>query len=140
MCGGAQVRYKDLKDHIKNMHKSKYEREMQARRNKTLTDECAICLEPLGPASDVTTTACKHSFHTFCLVETLGNGMCTSCPLCRTEVEKLVPGGLDGQSLKLIAKLRINIDAAQWCGGHIRLFVGVGSVERISDGKPDGNI
>ena len=37
-----------------------------------------------------------------------------SCPLCRTEVEKLVPGGLDGQSLKLIAKLRINIDAAQW--------------------------
>ena len=36
--------------------------------------------------ADVTTTACKHSFHTFCLVETLGNGMCTSCPLCRTEV------------------------------------------------------
>ena len=69
-------------------------------------DECAICLETLGPASDVTTTACKHTFHTFCLVETLGNGMCTSCPLCRTEVEKLVPGGLDGQSLKLIAKLR----------------------------------
>ena len=69
-------------------------------------DECAICLEILGPASDVTTTACKHTFHTFCLVETLGNGMCTSCPLCRTEVEKLVPGGLDGQSLKLIAKLR----------------------------------
>ena len=112
--GCGQVRYKDLKDHIKNMQKLKYERDMQARRNKTLTDECAICLEPLGPASDVTTTACKHSFHTFCLVETLGNGMCTSCPLCRTEVEKLVPGGLDGQSLKLIAKLRINIDAAQW--------------------------
>mmetsp|Transcript_21219 Transcript_21219/g.33941 ORF Transcript_21219/g.33941 Transcript_21219/m.33941 type:complete len:326 (-) Transcript_21219:110-1087(-) len=114
------VRYKDLKDHIKNMQKSKYERDMMARRNKHLTDECAICLEPLGPASDVTTTACKHSFHTFCLVETLGNGMCTSCPLCRTEVEKLVPGGLDGQSLKLIAKLRINIDAAQWC--HKAIF------------------
>ena len=28
--------------------------------------------------ADVTTTACKHSFHTFCLVETLGNGMCMS--------------------------------------------------------------
>jgi len=26
-----------------------------------------------------------------------------------------VPGGLDGSSLKLVAKLRINIDAAQWC-------------------------
>ena len=31
------VRYKDLKDHIKNMQKSKYERDIQARRNKTLT-------------------------------------------------------------------------------------------------------
>ena len=31
------VRYKDLKDHIKNMQKSKYERDIQARRNKPLT-------------------------------------------------------------------------------------------------------
>ena len=31
------VRYKDLKDHVKNMQKSKYERDMQARRNKDLT-------------------------------------------------------------------------------------------------------
>ena len=31
-----------------------------------------------------------------------------------------MPGGLDGQSLKLIAKLRINVDAAQWC--HKAIF------------------
>jgi hypothetical protein len=30
------VRYKDLKDHIKNMQKSKYERDMLARRCKDL--------------------------------------------------------------------------------------------------------
>mmetsp|Transcript_12712 Transcript_12712/g.29303 ORF Transcript_12712/g.29303 Transcript_12712/m.29303 type:complete len:324 (-) Transcript_12712:995-1966(-) len=109
------VRYKDLKDHMKNMQKAKYAAQLPERRSRFLEEECSICLETLGPASDVTQTACKHMFHTFCLVETLGNGICTSCPLCRTEVEKLVPGGIDGQSLKLIAKLRINIDAAQWC-------------------------
>ena len=31
------VRYKDLKDHIKNMQKSKYERDMITRRGKHLT-------------------------------------------------------------------------------------------------------
>eukprot|EP00287_Rhodomonas_sp_CCMP768_P003156 CAMPEP_0196717886 /NCGR_PEP_ID=MMETSP1091-20130531/1199_1 /TAXON_ID=302021 /ORGANISM="Rhodomonas sp., Strain CCMP768" /LENGTH=323 /DNA_ID=CAMNT_0042058397 /DNA_START=17 /DNA_END=988 /DNA_ORIENTATION=+ len=109
------VRYKDLKDHIKNMENGKFGNKLKERRSEVVEEECSICLENLGPACDVTTTACKHKFHTFCLVETLGNGSCTSCPLCRTEVEKLVPGGLDGASLKLVAKLRINIDAAQWC-------------------------
>eukprot|EP00961_Rhodomonas_salina_P239114 3230520-Rhodomonas_salina.1 len=109
------VRYKDLKDHIKNMETGKFGNKLKERRNEVVEEECSICLEDLGPCCDVTTTACKHKFHTFCLVETLGNGSCTSCPLCRTEVEKLVPGGLDGASLKLVAKLRINIDAAQWC-------------------------
>mmetsp|Transcript_57375 Transcript_57375/g.134744 ORF Transcript_57375/g.134744 Transcript_57375/m.134744 type:complete len:290 (-) Transcript_57375:141-1010(-) len=109
------VRYKDLKDHIKNMQNGKYGHTLKDRRGQTVDEECSICLEALGPACDVTVTACKHKYHTFCLVETLGNGSCTSCPLCRTEVEKLVPGGVDGASLKLVAKIRINIDAAQWC-------------------------
>ena len=42
------MRYRDLKDHIKNMLKSKYERDLHVRRHKILADECAICLEPLG--------------------------------------------------------------------------------------------
>ena len=39
------MRYKDLKDHIKNMQKSKYERDVQARRNKDLAglSPCASC-------------------------------------------------------------------------------------------------
>eukprot|EP00286_Rhodomonas_abbreviata_P028227 CAMPEP_0181315070 /NCGR_PEP_ID=MMETSP1101-20121128/15168_1 /TAXON_ID=46948 /ORGANISM="Rhodomonas abbreviata, Strain Caron Lab Isolate" /LENGTH=252 /DNA_ID=CAMNT_0023422231 /DNA_START=332 /DNA_END=1090 /DNA_ORIENTATION=+ len=97
------------------METGKFGGQLKDRRTLAIDEECSICLDPLGPACDVTVTACKHRFHTFCLVETLGNGSCTSCPLCRTEVEKLVPGGLDGASLKLVAKLRINIDAAQWC-------------------------
>eukprot|EP00293_Proteomonas_sulcata_P014405 CAMPEP_0184307462 /NCGR_PEP_ID=MMETSP1049-20130417/16208_1 /TAXON_ID=77928 /ORGANISM="Proteomonas sulcata, Strain CCMP704" /LENGTH=258 /DNA_ID=CAMNT_0026619967 /DNA_START=267 /DNA_END=1039 /DNA_ORIENTATION=+ len=113
------VRYKDLKDHIKNMERGKCSAQLADRKTKSHDEECSICLEPLGSAVDVTSTACKHKFHTFCLVETLGNGSCTSCPLCRTEVEKLVPGGLDGSSLKLVAKLRINIDAAQWCHRNV---------------------
>jgi hypothetical protein len=34
---------------------------------------------------------------------------CNTRAVEHAQVEKLVPGGLDGQSLKLIAKLRINI-------------------------------
>jgi len=112
--------YQELQGYIQNMQNLSHGRDLQARRSKTLRDECAICLEPLGPACVVTTTACKHSFHTYCLVETLGNGVCTSCPLCRTEIEKLVPIGLDGQLLKLVATLRISSDEAQRC--HKAIF------------------
>jgi hypothetical protein len=120
ICARAQVPYAELKGYIKKMQSRKYERDMQARRTKTLTDACAICLEPLGLRAGVTTTACKHSFHTFCLIETLGNGVCTSCPLCRTEIDKLMPDGLDGQSLRLMSTLRISRDEAQSC--HKAMF------------------
>eukprot|EP00286_Rhodomonas_abbreviata_P026339 CAMPEP_0181303306 /NCGR_PEP_ID=MMETSP1101-20121128/8481_1 /TAXON_ID=46948 /ORGANISM="Rhodomonas abbreviata, Strain Caron Lab Isolate" /LENGTH=286 /DNA_ID=CAMNT_0023408857 /DNA_START=104 /DNA_END=964 /DNA_ORIENTATION=- len=109
------VRYKDLKTHIKNMETGKYGHTLKDRRTEQVAEECAICLDVLGPACDVTETACKHKYHTFCLVETLGKGSCTSCPLCRSGVRQLVPSGVDGASLKLIAKIRINIDATQWC-------------------------
>eukprot|EP00961_Rhodomonas_salina_P238870 3227906-Rhodomonas_salina.1 len=82
------VRYKDLKQHMSNME-HKYGNKLDMRRCECVEDECSVCLEDLGHASEVTTTACGHKYHTFCLVETLGNGICTSCPLCRTDVSAL---------------------------------------------------
>eukprot|EP00961_Rhodomonas_salina_P241332 3260647-Rhodomonas_salina.2 len=114
------VRYKDLKTHIKNMENGKYGCSFKSLGKKYIDDECAICLEELGHACDVITTTCNHKFHTFCLIQSLGDGICSSCPLCRNKVENIVPGGIEGASMKLVAKLRINIDQAQWC--HKQVF------------------
>ena len=42
-------------------------------------DNCSICLEPLNKT--ISTTKCKHNFHTQCLEKSMEFIDC--CPLCR---------------------------------------------------------
>ena len=104
----------EIDEHLSSLKTGKLAEAVSQRRRAHSTEECSVCLQEFGSQADCLTTACKHTFHTFCLVEVLGTGACTSCPLCRTAVEKLVPGFVDGQMLKLIARLRMGTDAAQW--------------------------
>lgn len=104
------VKYKNLKNHVKKMETGKFGAKPEG---EYIDEECAICLEPLGNAVDVVNTTCKHRFHTFCLIESLGEGFCSSCPMCRNGVEKIVPSGVEGAQMRLLAKLRINIDQAE---------------------------
>ena len=104
------VKYKNLKSHVKKMEDGKFGPKPTS---DYIEEECSICLEPLGNPADVVNTTCKHQFHTFCLIESLGEGFCSSCPMCRNGVEKIVPSGVEGAQMRLLAKLRINIDQAE---------------------------
>ena len=56
------------------------------------TDDCAICLAPLGTC---VTTPCNHSFHASCLEQyflmSRGPGLRARCPLCRASVHAPLP-------------------------------------------------
>ncbi|KAJ1470576.1 hypothetical protein T484DRAFT_1979800, partial [Baffinella frigidus] len=117
------IKAAEIDEHLSQLKTGKLAEAVEQRRRAFSKEECSICLQEFGPQADCLTTACKHTFHTFCLVEVLGTGACTSCPLCRTAVEKLVPGFVDGQMLKLIARLRMGTDAAQWA--HKSVFADI---------------
>lgn len=104
------VKYKNLKNHVRKIENGKFGAKPTG---EYIDEECAICLEPLGNTADVVNTTCKHRFHTFCLIESLGEGFCSSCPMCRNGVENIVPTGVEGAQMRLLAKLRINIDQAE---------------------------
>ena len=44
-------------------------------------DSCSICLEPLTKDSNITKTACGHTFHANCLLK--ASQRTSACPLCR---------------------------------------------------------
>jgi hypothetical protein len=72
------VRYKDLKDHIKNMQKSKYEREMKARRCKDLAGVAYVSV------------SCVSSLCVMCVIHLLC--MCPVCVLCQVCVKCVSSG------------------------------------------------
>ena len=117
------VKHAEVEQHLAHLGSGRLKEGVEQRRTVVSHEECSICLSEFGAQSDCLTTACNHTFHTFCLVEVLGTGACTSCPLCRTAVERLVPGFVDGQMLKLVARLRMGTDAAQWV--HKSVFADV---------------
>eukprot|EP00960_Hanusia_phi_P009039 260522-Hanusia_phi.AAC.6 len=110
----GMIRYSDLKAHLRTMLEN-HTQEIIERSETYSETECSVCLDALGKATSVTRTSCGHSYHTVCLISSLGDGLCTSCPLCRTSLSKLVPSGFDGDCFKLICKIRINVDTAQAC-------------------------
>ena len=57
---------------------------------------CAICLDNIIDATDVTKLKCKHCFHTSCFMnyivyEYSNHKTQIKCPLCATELVKLTP-------------------------------------------------
>ena len=57
----------------------------------TLGDTCAICMGPMGNAEGRVVTVCNHVFCGVCLKQSMdaqrGDGLVTSCPLCRHHLE-----------------------------------------------------
>lgn len=53
---------------------------------KTGEEECAICLEPLSPASSLCTLPCAHTFHASCVKMLRDAGVNQTCPLCRAKL------------------------------------------------------
>ena len=104
------IRYKTLKKHIHQM-KINWKFDL----HPVLDEECSICFEPFSLACRVITTSCGHIFHPVCLIEALGTGSCTSCPLCRRSAAGLVPEGRDGDCLRFLAMLKINANAVESC-------------------------
>ncbi len=107
----ALIKYKILKKHISAMDIG----QISSRLGQQVDGECSICFEPFQFAISVITTTCNHGFHPNCLIQALGTGPCTSCPLCRRTAAGLVPAGLDGDILRFLAMVHVNANAVQRC-------------------------
>ena len=108
----CMVRYKILKDMINEIDWAT----SHSRRNEAMADECCICFEPFEFRSEAITTRCGHNFHPCCLIDAFSvQNSRGNCPLCRFPVAELVPTGLDGDVLRFLAMVRVNIDAADKC-------------------------
>ena len=108
----AMIPYKNLKQRIKAIDFAA----SRAQCRKQISDECSICFEPFGFRSDEISTRCGHHFHACCLVDAFGaEGSKGTCPLCRCPVSELVPSGFDGDLLRFLAMVRINLDSADKC-------------------------
>eukprot|EP00927_Polykrikos_kofoidii_P022828 TRINITY_DN2118_c0_g2_i1.p1 TRINITY_DN2118_c0_g2~~TRINITY_DN2118_c0_g2_i1.p1 ORF type:complete len:303 (+),score=15.68 TRINITY_DN2118_c0_g2_i1:145-1053(+) len=59
---------------------------------KDMPDECCCCWEAWIDGSSVKKTPCGHFFHEECLGKWLKRS--TKCPLCRTDLEEAVNGGI----------------------------------------------
>jgi hypothetical protein len=108
----SMVRYKALKKMLKSMDFAA----SQERKTEVMQEECSICFEPFEFRSEAITTRCGHHFHPCCLIDAFSVGNSRgNCPLCRTPVAELIPTGLDGDILRFLAMVRVNIDAADSC-------------------------
>ena len=75
---------------------------------------CSICFEPFNHVYGMNvTTSCRHEFHLNCLVKSLS--LYTCCPLCRCPAAELVPGGIDGESIRLMAMMEVSMNAVHHC-------------------------
>ena len=111
----ALIKYKALKKHISRMDTS----EIRERNSQSADGECCICFESFHFLSDMITTTCSHRFHPVCLIDALGTGSCTTCPLCRRSAAGLVPDGVDGDCLRFLAMVKVNAHAVDRCHEEI---------------------
>jgi SPX domain protein involved in polyphosphate accumulation len=107
----ALIKYKIFKKHIASMSTES----IRERNSQRVDSECCICLEQFRVASDMISTSCDHQFHPYCLIKSLGTGACNSCPLCRRSAAGLVPSGYDGDCLRFLAMIQVNVNAVQRC-------------------------
>ena len=107
----ALIKYKALKKHISRMDT----REIRERNSQLAEGDCCICFETFQFLSDTITTTCRHNFHPVCLIDALGTGSCTTCPLCRRSAAGLVPDGVDGDCLRFLAMIKVNSNAVDRC-------------------------
>lgn len=108
----SMIRYKVLKQMIRKMDfATSHQRSKEA-----MPGECCICFEPFHHRSEAISTRCGHDFHPCCLIDAFSvEGSRGNCPLCRAPVAELVPPGFDGDVLRFLAMVRVNIDAADSC-------------------------
>ena len=113
----AVLRYKFLKKFLASLDAGtgKFIRgPLGADKHKSHEENCCICFEPFDAVfgSNVK-TSCGHDFHLNCLVKSLS--MCSCCPLCRCPAAELVPGGVDGECIRFMAMMEVNINAVHHC-------------------------
>ena len=108
----SMIRYKLMK---KVINKIDF-KTSHSRHEERLSEECCICFEPFGFRSEAISTRCGHFFHPCCLINAFSvQGSQGTCPLCRSAIAELVPKGFDGDVLRFLAVLRVNMDAADNC-------------------------
>lgn len=110
----AMIQYEELREGLSALYRE-HGVALQAVRETQVQGECCVCLDDLGCASCVTHTTCGHIYHTRCLVETLAEGIVTSCPMCRKDIRELAGESLSGKVFKLMCVVRINADTVQGC-------------------------
>jgi hypothetical protein len=60
--------------------------------SRAMTEDCAMCMEPLGPKFDVRQLACGHMFHPKCVdqwLQVTQQYKPRSCPICKADPVKL---------------------------------------------------
>ena len=108
----SMIRYQILKNMIRKIDFDTSD----ARGKEELSGECCICFETFEFRSDAISTRCGHFFHPCCLINAFSvEGSRGNCPLCRFPVAELVPKGFDGDVLRFLAMVRVNMDAADNC-------------------------
>jgi len=112
----TMLRYKQLKKDVKSIA---FQLHDSGRCERLCEGDCAVCLEPLGRDLDVVTTSCGHRFHPICVAEALIAGRDHSCPLCRTPLELAIPGGVDGDILGFLARLRMAAHEMTTCHAQV---------------------
>jgi len=74
------------------------------------TEECPICLDPIA-AEVKLKTHCNHTFCTYCLLKTSGDGCYWKCPICRQNISVSTISASDGKS---IAKVACTCNTTPW--------------------------
>ena len=65
--------------------------------------ECSVCLETFSQRSELILTKCGHPFHPSCIVNSLLHSVSdSSCPLCRTQVQDLIPPDFEGSVMHFL--------------------------------------
>ena len=108
--------YKQLKKDVKSIAA---QLRASGRHERLCEGDCAVCLDPLGREVDVVTTSCGHQFHPICVAEALIVGRDHSCPLCRRKVDLAMPGGVDGEILRFLARLRMSAHEMAACHSQV---------------------
>ena len=94
--------------------RNEYATDLERRAAEYHEEECPVCLDVLGEASDVMHTKCGHTYHYGCIIETLYDGTIRSCPLCRTDIRHIADhSACSGQVFSFNCLLRIAFDRIQ---------------------------
>lgn len=76
---------------VAQRNKNFYDAQVRCMTSANFTEDCSICMEPLGGAELVTLCPCSHYFHTGCAHKAVKSS--SACPICRrpTQLAELSP-------------------------------------------------